>query len=171
MEGLRLAVELHAIRDTSPMWQPLPELVTETAGRFAEGLLARPYRLTLRPAPFTFPQGAPGPGIPTRTIGVREMSVTMTDAQQVSYACEPEDSKGVQVSDTLTWSSDDGGAVLTLTPSDDTLSCVFAAVAPGTATISVTDGTLSGSDLITVTPGGVAALVITPGAPVDEPTA
>lgn len=99
------------------------------------------------------------------------MSVTMTDAQQVTYTCEPEDSKGFQVSDTLTWSSDDAGAVLTVTPSADGLSCVFAAVAPGTATISVTDGTLSGSDLITVTPGGVATLVITPGTPVAEPTA
>ena len=97
------------------------------------------------------------------------MSVTMTDAQMVSYACEPEDSRGFATSDTLTWSSDDAGAVLTVTPADDGLSCEFTAVAPGSATISVTDGTLSASDLITVTPGGVASLVITPGAVTDQP--
>ena len=97
------------------------------------------------------------------------MSVTMTDAQQVSYSVEPEDSKGIAVSDTLTWSSDDGGAVVTVTPSADTLSCVFAAVAPGTANISVTDGTLTDVDVITVVAGGVATLVLTPGTPVAEP--
>ena len=96
------------------------------------------------------------------------MSVSMTDSQEVTYTCEPLDSKGIEVSDTLTWSSDDGGAVVTLTPSDDTLSCLFAAVAPGTANISVTDGTLSGADVITVVAGGVATLTLTPGTPVSE---
>ncbi len=93
------------------------------------------------------------------------MSVTMTDAQTVSYAVEPEDSRGFQVADTITWSSDDNGAVLTVTPAADGLSCVFAAVAPGTATITASDGTLSASDLITVTTGAVASLVLTPGTP------
>ena len=76
------------------------------------------------------------------------MSVTMTDADQVTYACEPEDSKGQPVADTLTWSSDDNGAVVTLTPSADTRSCVFAAVAPGTANISVTVTNASGTPLL-----------------------
>lgn len=97
------------------------------------------------------------------------MSVSMTDSQLVQYTVEPEDSRGIAVSDTLTWSSDDNGAVVTVTPSDDTLSCVFAAQAPGTANISVTDGTLSGTDVITVTAGAVASLVLTPGTPTDEP--
>ena len=99
------------------------------------------------------------------------MSVTMTDDQQVSYSVEPEDDKGFATSDTITWSSDDGGAVLTVTPSADGLSCVFAAVAPGSATITASDGTLSASDLITVTAGGVASLVLTPGTPEAEPAA
>ena len=97
------------------------------------------------------------------------MSVTLTDTQQVSYSVEAEDSKNQPVSDTLTWSSDDNGAVVTVTPSADTLSCVFASVAPGTANITVTDGTLTDVDVITVTAGAVASLVLTPGAPVDEP--
>ena len=171
-EGLALAVELHAIQDTPRdqfTREALPERVIATAGQFASWLLARPHHLRLIPAPYTFAQPAyPGPAVRTKT-GDNGMSVTMTDAQEVSYSCAADDSKGFPVSDTFTWSSDDGGAVLTVTPSADGTSCVFAAVAPGSATISVTDGTLSASDLITVTPGGVASLVLTPGTPTDEP--
>lgn len=170
-EALALAVELHAAIDISltPFdQQPSAERVLDTAGLFTRWLTERPHRLHLRPAPFTFQQPAyPGPAVHTKT-GDHGMSVSMTDSEEVTYTCEPEDSKGVAVSDTLTWSSDDNGAVLTLTPSADTLSCLFAAVAPGTANISVTDGTLSGTDVITVTAGGVATLVLTPGTPVSE---
>jgi hypothetical protein len=168
--GLSLAVELHASQDRRewPFRTSFLDEILHTAGEFARFLEGRPHHLRLIPAPFTFPLPAfPGPAVPTRT-GEHGMSVTMTDVQQVSYAVEPEDSKGFQVADTLTWSSDDGGAVLTVTPADDGLSAVFAAVAPGSATISVTDGTLSASDLITVTPGAVASLVLTPGAVTDE---
>lgn len=170
-EGLRLATELHVTQGWPAPFdaRPLPERVIETAGQFASWLLARPHRLRLIPAPYTFAQPAyPGPAARTKT-GENGMSVTMTDSQEVVYACEPEDNKGFQVSDTLTWSSDDNGAVVTVTPSADGLSCTFAAAAPGTANISVTDGTLSGTDVITVTPGGVASLVLTPGTPTDEP--
>ena len=170
--GLKLATELHAaiglpIGNYGPV-ESISGCVLETAGEFARWLTEPPHRLRLRPAPFTFQQPAyPGPAVHTKT-GDDGMSVTMTDSQEVTYACEPEDSKGVAVSDTLTWSSDDNGAVVTLTPSDDTLSCLFAAVAPGTANISVTDGTLSGTDVITVTAGPVATLVLTPGTPGPE---
>jgi len=96
------------------------------------------------------------------------MSVTMTDDQEVTYTVAPEDDKGFPVSDTLTWSESSGGAVVTVTPSADTLSALFVSVAPGTSTISVTDGTLSATDIITVTAGTVASLVLTPGTPVAE---
>ena len=150
LEGLRLAVELHAAEDAeqSPFAPaPLPERVLATAGEFTGWLLARPHRLRLTVAPFTFPEGHPGPGVPTKHQG-DGMSVTMSDSEAVTYVVSPEDSKGVAVADTL--------------------SCVFSAVDPGAATISVTDGTLSASDLITVTPGAVASLVLTPGTPVAE---
>jgi hypothetical protein len=166
--ALALAVELFARRDEN-MMHPVADQVEETAGQFTRFLLARPHRLRLRPAPFTFAQPAyPGPAAPTST-GDDGMSVTMSDAQEVTYAVEAEDSKGVQVTDALTWSSDDNGAVVTVTPAADGMSCVFAAVAPGTANISVTDGTLSAVDVITVTAGAVASLVLTPGAVTDEP--
>jgi hypothetical protein len=168
--GLTLAVELHAALDQRlpPDRHSIDECVIETAGQFAAWLLARPDHLRLIPAPFTFQQPAyPGPAVPTQT-GANGMSVTMSDTQEVSYAVEPEDSKGAQVADTLTWSESSAGAVVAVTPSADGLSAVFAAVAPGTSTITVTDGTLSGTDLITVTPGPVASLVLTPGTPTDE---
>jgi hypothetical protein len=95
------------------------------------------------------------------------MSVTMTDSQQVSYGVEPEDDKGFPVADTITWSEDSGGAVLSAAPSADGLSCVFTAVAPGSANVTASDGTLSASDLVTVTAGAVASLVLTPGTPED----
>ena len=164
-EGLRLAVDLYACNDYG---DATTGRVFEAAAEFTRWLLGRPDRLHLQPAPFTFQQPAyPGPAVRTQT-GDDGMSVSMTDSQEVSYSVEPEDSKGQPVSDTLTWSSDDNGAVVTLTPSADTLSCVFAAVDPGTANISVTDGTLSASDVITVTAGSVASLVLTPGTPSDE---
>ena len=162
LASLALAVELHSL-DHDEI-----DRVLCTAGEFTRWLTARPHRLHLRPAPFTFQQPAyPGPAVHTKT-GDYGMSVTMTDSQEVTYTVEPEDSKGIAVSDTLTWSSDDGGAFVTLTPSADTLSCLFAAVAPGTANISVTDGTLSDTDVITVTAGPVASLVLTAGTPTAE---
>lgn len=160
-EGLALAVDLWSDRDSAE----LDEAVERTARHFAAILRGHPVRLVLRPAPFTFEQGSNIPRPTILTGGA--MSVTMTDAQEVTYACEPEDSKGFEVSDTLTWSESSGGAVVTAAPSADGLSCVLTAVAPGTSTVSVTDGSLSAQDLITVTPGSVASLVLTPGTPED----
>ena len=168
-QALSLAAELFSHRE-DPMGA-VTEAVLDTAGLFTGFLLARPASLHLIPAPFTFAQpDYPGPAVTTQT-GDDGMSVSISDTQQVEYAVEAEDSRGFAVADSLTWSSDDNGAVVTVTPAADGMSCVFAAVAPGTATISVTDGTLSASDLITVTPGAVASLVLTPGAVTDEPAA
>ena len=169
-EGLRLAVELHSRQDFgNGQYGDTAGKILADAAQFATWLESRPHHLTLRPGSETYQQpGYPGPAVPTKT-GDNGMAVTLTDTQQVSYSVEAEDSKGQAVSDTLTWSSDDGGAVVTVTPSADGTSCVFAAVDPGTANISVTDGTLSAVDVITVTAGSVASLVLTPGTPSDEP--
>lgn len=172
-EGLRLAVELHSQQDfgTGTLYGDTAGKILADAAQFALWLESRPHSLTLRPNPETYQQpGYPGPAVPTQT-GENGMAVTLTDTQQVSYSVQAEDSKGQPVADTLTWSSDDAGAVVTVTPSADGTSCVFAAVAPGTANISVTDGTLSAVDVITVTPGAVASLVLTPGEITDEPPA
>ena len=170
-EGLRLAVELHSQQDfaTGGYDGDTAGKILADAAQFATWLESRPHHLTLRPGSETYQQpGFPGPAVPTKT-GDNGMAVTMSDTQQVSYSVQAEDSKSQAVGDTLTWSSDDAGAVVTVTPSADTLSCVFAAVDPGTANITVTDGTLSATDVITVDAGAVASLVLTPGTPTDEP--
>jgi hypothetical protein len=143
------------------------ERVLRLAEQFLAWRTKRPARLVLLRPPTTFAQGNPALSNPTKFQG-DGMSVTMTDDQQVTYSVQAEDDKGASVSDALTWTADDGGAVLTVTPAADGMSASFAAVAPGTATITVTDGTLSASDLITVTAGAVASLVLTPGAPSAE---
>ena len=100
------------------------------------------------------------------------MAVTLLDTQQATYPAPSEDdSKGFPVSgDTITITEDSAGAVVALTVNPDG-SAVFAAVAPGSAQASWTDGTLSFVDTITVTTGAVASLVV--GEPViaDEPAA
>jgi hypothetical protein len=168
--GLQLAVDLYAD------WEPdglgdregqLLAAVTDAACHFAHVLTGRPHRLRLFVAPFTFAEGPPGPGVPT--IRGDNMSVTMSDNQEVSYSVEAEDSRGFPVTDALTWSESTGGAVVTATPAADGMSCVFASVAPGESTITVTDGTLSASDVVTVVAGPVAELVLTPGTPTPEP--
>lgn len=143
--------------------------VLAIADELTAWLLRRPARLALSAAPLTFQQGVPGPGTPTKHHhSGGSMSVSMTDAQQVTYTVEAEDSKGFEVADSLTWSEDSAGAVVAMTVSEDGMSATFAAVAPGTATVSVTDGTLSASDSIDVTAGGAASLVLTPGTVTDE---
>lgn len=165
-EALRLAVDLHAGSHATTWGAPIAERVLDDAGRFERWLIGAPARLHLTPSPFTFNQGMPGPGVPTIIItSGDQMAVQMLDTQAVSYTCEPEDSKGFPVADTLTWSESSGGAVVIAAPAADGLSCQFTAVAPGTSTITVTDGTLSGSDVITVTAGPAAQLVLTPGTP------
>jgi hypothetical protein len=94
--------------------------------------------------------------------------VQLTDTQQVPLSVEPEDSKGFDTSDTLTWSSSDT-TVISLQPSADTLSCLCVAGNPGTGiVVTVTDGTISASDNFDVVAGTAASLVITEGVPEEQ---
>jgi hypothetical protein len=96
-------------------------------------------------------------------------ALQLTDTQQFTATVQAEDAKGFAVADQLTWSADDGGAVVTLAVSADTLSCLFVAVAPGTANYTVTDGTLSATGQAVVTAGAAAQLSVTEGAPEAQP--
>ena len=90
----------------------------------------------------------------------------LTDTQQVTLTVEAEDSKGNEVSDTFTWTVDNG-SVLALTPSSDTTSCDCVAGTPGEANVTVTDSStppLTAVQAFTVAAGAAAQLVITPGA-------
>lgn len=96
---------------------------------------------------------------------------TMTDTQQFTASIKAEDAKGFAEADTLTWSADDAGAVVTLQPSDDTMSCLIVAVAPGTSNYSVTDGTITKAGVANVTPGAVADFELDESDPVEQPAA
>lgn len=118
------------------------------------------------------------PGQPS-TEGKPRMttSLNLQDDQEVAFSLGGVDDKGVQVdapADTWTWSSDDAtGAIVTLTVSDDTTSAEVAAVAPGTATITVVGGNtgLQGAEAIIVTAGPAVTIDLVPGEPEQEPTA
>ena len=165
LEGLRLAVQLWEGRSSDG---DINGEVLSTGQLLAGVLYGTAAVLVLTASRWTFEQGRPALPVPTRFLG-ENMSVQMSDTQEVTYAVAADDSKGFPVADTLTWSEDSAGGVVVATPSADGSSCLFVAAAPGTATITVTDGNLSASDLITVTPGAVASLVLTPGAVTDQP--
>ena len=146
--------------------------VTTVAGiyyRFLEG----PVFLILTISELTFPQDAPdGPGVPTVMKG--NAMAQITDLQQYTASVGEADSKQQPVTgDNLTWSVDQP-AIATVTPSADGYSAVIAGVSDGTATYTVTDNTvtppLTGSGTVTVVSSAATSLVITEGAPEDQPT-
>jgi len=134
--------------------------------RWLEG----PAVLFLTIDPTTFDQAAPeGPGQPTIRKG---SAVQLTDLQQVTPSVAEQDSKGQPVSDQLVWSVDNG-SVVSLVPSADTQSCLIVAGVDGTATVTVTDNSvtppLTASDVITVVSSAATSLVISEGTPEDQP--
>ena len=138
--------------------------------RWLEG----PAFLILTISQLTFPQDAPdGPGVPTVMKG--NAMAQITDLQQYPVTVGEVDSKNQPVtSDSLAWSIDQP-AVATVTPSADGYSAVIAGVADGTATYTVTDNTvtppLTGSGTVTVVSSAATSLVISEGAPEDQPPA
>ena len=165
-EALRLAVELYSHR---PKDDCISHRVLCAAGEFTGWLTARPVTLTVGD-PVIAEEANPPVHLPLKRGA--DMAVTLTDTQQAAYPAPSEtDSKGFPVTgDTITITEDSAGAVVALTVNPDG-SSVFAAVAPGSAQVSWTDGTLSFVDTITVTTGAAASLVV--GEPVisDEPPA
>jgi hypothetical protein len=136
--------------------------------RWLEG----PAVLFLTVDPTTFDQAAPeGPGTPTIRKGT---TVQLNDLQQVTLSVAEQDSKGQPVSDQLAWSVDNS-AVIALTPSADTQSCLCVAGVDGVAVVTVTDNSvtppLTASDTITVVSSAATSLVISEGAPEDQPPA
>ena len=101
------------------------------------------------------------------------MSLALLDSQEVTlHVTAVVDAEGAAVTDTFTWTVD-AADVLTLTPSDDTLSCLAAAgTAAGAATVTATasDG-VARTFAVDVTAGPVANFEITADAPVDKPAA
>ena len=164
LEALRLAVELYSRRPKDDYC--ISGRVVQAAGEFIELLTARPVTLTVGD-PVVAPQADPAYHLPLKRTG-EDMAVTMADTDQATYPAPSEaDSKGFPVTgDVITIAESSGGAVVTLTQNPDG-SATFAAVAPGSAQVSWTDGTLSFIDTLTVTAGPPVTLVV--GPPVIEP--
>lgn len=98
-------------------------------------------------------------------------SVTLSAVQKVGALISPTDANGnhATVSGVL-WAVDNP-TIVSLTPSADGLTCDVAALAPGTATITVTaqngvGATLTDTGAVTVTPDAATALNLSFGTPV-----
>ena len=168
-DALVLAVELFSHR-SQDAYDDEGRAVVQAAGEFTRWLTAPAVTLAVG-EPVVAEEASPAVYLPLNRNGAT-MAVTLLDTQQATYPAPSEDdSKGFPVSgDTITITEDSAGAVVALTVNPDG-SATFAAVAPGSAQASWTDGTLSFVDTITVTTGAVASLVV--GEPVitDEPAA
>jgi hypothetical protein len=90
------------------------------------------------------------------------------DTEQFTLTLEAQDSKGFAVADTLTWTVDNP-AVVSLQVSSDTMSATIVAGAPGSAVVTITDGTLTATEAVDVVPGAVAKLVLTEGPVTPQP--
>ena len=138
--------------------------------RFLEG----PAFLLLTISELTFPQDAPdGPGVATIVKG--PLMAQITDLQQFTASVAEVDSRNQPVTgDNLTWAIDDP-SIASVTPSADGYSAVIAGVADGTANYTVTDNTvnppLTGGGSVTVVSSAATSLVVSEGAPEDQPPA
>lgn len=100
------------------------------------------------------------PGVPLQLKRGTNMAVVMSDTQQATWpAPQADDSKGFAVQDAITESEDSGGATIALTVNPDG-SSVAVAVAPGACNVTWTDGTLSFTEAVNVTPGAAATIVV-----------
>ena len=159
LESLRLAVDLYAHR---PQDDFTGDAVLHAAGEFAKWLTMPAAHIHVG-SPVIAEQASPARHLPLRRTGP-DMAVTIKDTQVATYPAASEaDSKGFPVVDPVTIAEDSGGTVVALTQNADG-SAAFSAVAPGTAQVSWTDGTLVFADTINVTPGDAATIVV--GAPV-----
>lgn len=162
-EGLRLAVELHSRQDfaTGGYDGDTARKILADAAQFSTWLISRPAKIKVGD-PVITEQDRPGHFFPLNRTGA-DMAVTIKDTDVATYpAPEAEDSKGFEVSDTITVSEDSAGATVSLVSNPDGTATVTA-VAPGAAQVTWTDGTISFSDTVNVTAGDAATIVV--GAP------
>jgi hypothetical protein len=95
--------------------------------------------------------------------------VQIHDNEQFPLVVQAVDTKGFPVDDTsaVTFSVDDSTVLALVDDGSGGTNAV--AGNPGSAVISGTDGTISGTLAVDVTPGGIAALSISAGAVTQQP--
>lgn len=84
------------------------------------------------------------------------------DNEQFTLAAVAADAKGFAVADALTWTVDDS-TVASLIVADDGQSVTVVAGNPGSAIVTVTDGTLTATEAVDVVAGDVALITLTEG--------
>lgn len=93
------------------------------------------------------------------------------DNQQFDIVVDALDSKGQEVADAFTATSDNEAA-LTVVPGADGKTFTLVAGLPGSAVVTVSDGSgLSVTEAVDVVPGGAATISITEGAVSEQPPA
>jgi hypothetical protein len=104
-----------------------------------------------------------------RTFGSRKEATMaqLHDDEQFDVSVEAKDSKGFDVPDTFTATIDDE-SVATVTSGEDGRTFTVVAGNPGSAVLTVTDGTLSATLAVDVVPGSVALINLTAGEPVHQ---
>lgn len=132
--------------------------------------IAKQFYYFLAPIPaklVVFPTGEVtdlNTGKPTGTPITQGGTMQLHDNEEFTLSVSETDSKGVALQDTLTWSENSNGQVVTLQVAADTQSAVIVANLPGSAVVTVTDGTLSATEAVDVVPGTVAKINISEGA-------
>ena len=159
--ALRCATDLEAQTDVG-----IRVGITVLSDELYAWLRARP---SIRPARLIITHGPV-----TVQDGENQMAtqLNLQDNQNDTFSVGAVDSKGFATADgPFTWASPDDptGQFISLVPSADTTSCAVSAVAPGQGTVQVTDPSgITGSELVVVTAGPVASLVLTAGTPASQ---
>lgn len=168
--ALSFAVKVHGIDD-----RPADVVAYElaTLGDLLAMWLASPVvSLTVIPDRFTYNQLGGTPQLSATIFAGGK--VELKDNQQVPLTVHAKDAKGFDTNEAgdvvITWDTSDA-AVVSLQPSADGLTCEAVAGVPGSALVTVSDGTRSGSLAFDVTPGGVSSITVEAGVPEDQPPA
>ena len=98
---------------------------------------------------------------PVTTQGAANMQIH--DNEQFDIVVDAVDSKGVPTADSFT-ATVDNDAALTLVTASDGKTFTIKAGLPGSAVVTITDGTLSVTEAVDVVPGNAATISITEGA-------
>ena len=139
---------------------PLLDTVRATAEVLAAWILGT-TQLTIIRGPVV----SQATGLPTGTPNQGD-TMQLHDDEKFGLSVDTKDAKGFETGDSVTWASDDNGAVVSLAVSADGRSCEVVAVAPGSAVITVTDDAagLSATEAVDVVPAGTATIALVEGA-------
>jgi hypothetical protein len=133
--------------------------IRATADNFAAWLLG-PTRIALARSQVV----SQATGQPTGTSN-EGAPMQIHDDEKFALTVDTKDARGFETADSITWTADDDGAVISLQVSDDSRSCEVLAVAPGSAVITVSDDAagLSVTEAVDVVAGGTATIGLVEG--------